>query len=161
MAEDQGSIDLNSDENSDFEGFNSDNIGDRKSIVPDSEPGTSDIEVSSVGSSDLSNLGEEEDENAEIDDGGGFGDVNPIWTTNFSDINIHPFLEESGPALLDNFDVTTASHWLTLTCYSNMKFLKISKSTQTAMHYLREMKSDKSKTLAILMLCGKKPQYQS
>ena len=78
MAEDQGSIDLNSDENSDFEGFNSDGIGDRESIVPDSDPGTSDIEISSVESSDLSDLGEEEDENAEIDDGSDVGDVNPI-----------------------------------------------------------------------------------
>ena len=108
MAEDQGNIDLNSDENSDFERFNSDDIGDRESIVPDSDPGTSDIEISSVGSSDLSDLGEEEDENAEIDDGGGFDDVNPIWTSNFSDITIHPFLDESGPALPDNFDVATA-----------------------------------------------------
>ena len=56
MAEDQGSLDLNSDENSYFEGFNSDDIGDRESIVPDSDPGTSDIEISSVGSSDLTNL---------------------------------------------------------------------------------------------------------
>ena len=54
MAEDQGNINLNSDENSDFERFNSDDIGDRESIVPDSDPGTSDIEISSVGSSDLS-----------------------------------------------------------------------------------------------------------
>ena len=85
MAEDQGSKDLKSDEKSDFEGFNSDNIGDRESIVPDSDPGTSDIEVSSVRSSDLSDLGEEEDENAEIDDGGGVGDVNPVWTTGAGD----------------------------------------------------------------------------
>ena len=109
MAEDRGSIDLNSDKNSDFEGFNSDNIGDRESIVPDSEPGTSDIEISSVRSSDLFDVGEEEDKNAEIDDGGGVGDVNPIRTSNFSDITIHPFLDESGPALPDNFDVATAS----------------------------------------------------
>ena len=87
MAEDQGNIDFNSDENSDFKGFNSDDIGDRESIVPDSEPGTSDIDISSVGSSDLSDLGEEEDENVEIDDSGCVGDVNPIWTNNFCDIN--------------------------------------------------------------------------
>ena len=162
MAEDQGSIDLNSDENSHFEGFNSDDIGDRESIVPDSEPGTSDIEVSSVRSSDLSDLGEEEDENAEIDGGGGIGMSIQFGLLIFLILTFTLFLKKVVLHCLITLMLLLQVHWLTLTCYSNMKFLKISKSTQTAMHYLREMKSDKSKTtLTILMLCGKKPQYQS
>ena len=133
MAKDQGNIDLNSDEDSDFEGFNSDEIGSQLYQIQSQALQTLKFLVSSVGYSDLSDLGEEEDENAEIDDGGGVGEVNPIWTTNFT-----LFLKKVVLHCLITLMLLLQVHWITLTCYSNMKLLKTSKSTQTAMDYLRE-----------------------
>ena len=43
----------NSSDNSDFEGFLEDDLVDNISVVPDSDPGLSDIEVSSVESGDI------------------------------------------------------------------------------------------------------------
>ena len=51
---------------SDFEGFTEEDLVDIISGVPDSDPDSSDIEVSSVGSSDISDLGEPEDETLNI-----------------------------------------------------------------------------------------------
>ena len=56
--------DVNSDI-SDFEGFTEEDLADNISTVPDSDPDSSDIEVSSVGSSDISDFRESEDDNAE------------------------------------------------------------------------------------------------
>ena len=42
---------------SDFEGFTEEDLVENISVVPDSDPDSSDIEVSSVGSSDISDLG--------------------------------------------------------------------------------------------------------
>ena len=33
----------------------------------------------------------------------------PIWTTNFTDITIEPFTQDSGPSLPENFDVSVAT----------------------------------------------------
>ena len=44
-----------------FEGFTEEDLVDNISVVSDSDPDSSDIEVSSVGSSDISDLGEPED----------------------------------------------------------------------------------------------------
>ena len=78
------------------------NIGDNESIVPDSDPDTSVIEVSSVGSSEISS--DHTDFGDELDDNGP-NTVNdvivttnaniPNWTTNFTDIIIEPFTKIS------------------------------------------------------------------
>ena len=70
--------------------------------VPDSEP-DSDISVSTVHSSDISNLGEESGN--ETHD----RDQQAEWTQNFGGISINAFEQTSGPLLPDGFDVATAS----------------------------------------------------
>ena len=47
---------------SDFDGFTEEDLIANISVAPDSDPDSSDIEVSSVGRSDISDLGEPEDE---------------------------------------------------------------------------------------------------
>ena len=47
---------------SDFEGFTEEDLVENISVAPDSDPDSSDIEVSSVESNDISDLGEPEDE---------------------------------------------------------------------------------------------------
>ena len=82
---------------SDFEGFTEEDLVDKISVVPDSDPDSSDIEVSSVGSSDISDLGKPEDETLNIAN----NDVNvpqeATWTTNFSDVNVDAFEQPSDP----------------------------------------------------------------
>ena len=46
MAENNTSVEYNLDENSDSEGYKNKDIVDNESIVPDSDPDSSDIEVS-------------------------------------------------------------------------------------------------------------------
>ena len=76
---------------SDCEGFTVEDIVDNISVVPDSDPDSSDIEVSSVGSSDISDLGEPEDEMLNIAN----NDVNvpqeATWTTNSGDVSLDAF----------------------------------------------------------------------
>ena len=67
MAENNTSAEYYLDANSDSEGCRNEDIGDNESIVPDSDPNSSDIEVLSVGSSEVSSdhtdFGEGWDEN--------------------------------------------------------------------------------------------------
>ena len=77
-------------------------IGDNKSIVPDSDSYSSDIEVSSVGSSEVSSdhtdFGDELDDNGPntINDATVTANANiPNGKTNFIDITIKPFTQES------------------------------------------------------------------
>ena len=49
MTENNARVEYNLDKNSDSEGYKNEDIGDNESIVPDSDPNSSDIEVSSVG----------------------------------------------------------------------------------------------------------------
>ena len=90
----------------DFEGFTEEDSADNISVVPDSDPDSSDIEVSSVGSSDISDFGESEDENAENLNADA---PNSTWTTNFGDVTVDPFEQDSGPNLPENFDVSVAT----------------------------------------------------
>ena len=46
MAENNTSLEYNLDENSDSESYMNEDIGDNESIVPDSDPNSSDTEVS-------------------------------------------------------------------------------------------------------------------
>ena len=57
VAGKMASISEENSEISDFEGFTEEDLAVNISIVPDSDPDNSDIEVSSVGSSDISDLG--------------------------------------------------------------------------------------------------------
>ena len=53
MAKDNTSEEYNLDENSDSEGYKNEDIGKNESIVPHSDPDSSDIEVTSVGLSEV------------------------------------------------------------------------------------------------------------
>ena len=53
MSENNTSLEYNLDENSDGEGYKNEDIGVNESIVPDSDPDSSDIEVLSVRSSEV------------------------------------------------------------------------------------------------------------
>ena len=85
MAENNTSVAYKFDESSDCEGYNNVDIGDNESLVPDSDPDSLDIEVSWVGSSEVSSdhtyFGEEWDK---------------------------PFTQDSGPSLPENIDVSVA-----------------------------------------------------
>ena len=105
MAESNTSVEYNLDENSDSGGHKNEDIGDNESIGPDSAPNPSDIEVSLVGSSEISS-----DHNDFGDEWDGPNTVNgatvtasayiPNWKTNFTDITIEPFTQDSDPLYL-------------------------------------------------------------
>ena len=116
MAENNTSVEHNLDDNSDSEGYKNEDIGDNESIGPDSDPNSSDIEVSSVGSSKVSSdhtdFGDELDNNRPntISDATVTANANiPNWTTDFTDITVELFAEDSGPCLPENFDVSVAT----------------------------------------------------
>ena len=86
------------------------------STVPDSDPDSSDIEVSSVGSSEVSsdhtNFGNELDDNGPntVNDATVTANANILmWITNFTDITIEPFTQDSGSCLPEKFDVSVAT----------------------------------------------------
>ena len=95
------SAEYNLDKNSDNEGHKNVDIVDNESLVPDSDPDSTDIEASSVGSSEVcsddTNFG---DDNGANNDATFTANENiPNWKTNFTDITIEPFTKESGPFL--------------------------------------------------------------
>ena len=98
-----------------------------ESIVPDSDPYSSDIEVSSMGSSDVSSdFGEEWDNNEPntVNDATVTANTNiPNWTTYFADITTQSFTQENGPCLPENFDVSVAGALDYSTYYSSQKYL--------------------------------------
>lgn len=111
----------NSSDNSDFEGFLEEDLVDNVSVVPDSDPGLSDIEVSSVESWDISDIGDIDDVNdnddlGEVQDGNANDQddntantaQNLTWTTNFGDVVVDAFEQVTGPNLPPGFDTTTA-----------------------------------------------------
>ena len=91
---------------SDFEGFTEEDLAVNISVVPDSDTHSSDIEVSSVGSSDISDFGASEDENAENLNA---NVPNLTWTTNFGVVTVDLFEQDNGPNLPENFDVSPAT----------------------------------------------------
>ena len=106
MAEINTNVEYNLDEKSDCEGYKNEDIGDNESIVPDSDPDSSDIEVFSVGSSEV--CIDHTDFGYEWDDNGTntviYATVtanakNPNCTANFTDITIEPFIQDSCPSL--------------------------------------------------------------
>ena len=95
--------------NSEFVGFNPEEITIENDFVPDSDP-DSDITVSSVDTDDLSDFGEEEGADGnDINLNGENGEVQPEWSQNFRDIQIDDFTNDFGPVLPDTFDVATAT----------------------------------------------------
>ena len=106
-------------------------------MVPDSDPGLSDIEVSSVESGDISDIGETENGNDSDDlgevQGGTVNDQddntantaqNLTWTTNFRDVVVDAFEQVTGPNLPPGFDTTTAKPLDYFEFLSNQKCLK-------------------------------------
>ena len=109
MAGNNTSVEYILDENSDSEGYKNEDKGDNESIVPDSDPYSSDIEVSSVESSEVSSdhtdFWDELDDNGPntVNDATVTANANiPNWTTNFTDITIEPCTQDSGPCLPKN-----------------------------------------------------------
>ena len=95
MAGNNTSADYNLDKNSDSEGYKNEDIGDSESTVPNSEPNSSDIEVLSLGfsevSSDHTDFGNEWDDTVPntVNDATVTANVNsPNRTTNFTYITI-------------------------------------------------------------------------
>ena len=91
MAENNARMEYHLDGNSNSEGYQNEDIGDNVPKIPDSDPNFSDIEVSSVGSSEVSsdhtNLGDELDNNGPNTINDATVTVNaliPNWTTNFT-----------------------------------------------------------------------------
>ena len=106
----------NLDEKSDREGYKNEDIGDNESIGPDSDPDSSDLEVLSVGSSEVSSdhtdLGDKLDDNGPntISDATVTANANiPNPTTNFTYITIEAFTQDNGPCLPENVDVSVAT----------------------------------------------------
>ena len=88
--------------------------------------------MSSLGSGEVSNdhtdFGDELDYNGPntVNDATVTAKANiPNWTTNFTDITIEPFTQDSGPCLPENFDLPVATALDYLTYYSNQKYLVI------------------------------------
>ena len=104
MAENNISAEYNPNENSDSEGYNNEGIRNNVSIMSDSDPDSLDIEVSLVGSRDISSnntdFGDEWYDNGPKITNNASVTANidiPNWTTNFTDINIKPFTQGSHP----------------------------------------------------------------
>ena len=116
MAENDTNVEYNFDEISDCESYQNEGMGDNETIVPDSDPNLSDIEVSSVGSSEVSSdyidFRDEWDDNGPntFNDATATANANiPNWTTNFTEITFEPFTEDSSPSLPEKFDVSVAT----------------------------------------------------
>ena len=116
MAENNTRAEYNLDENCDSEGYQNEDIGDDESIVPDPDLDSSDIEVSSVGYSEVSSnhtdFVDERDDNGPntVCDATVTANVNiPNWVTNVTDVTTKPFTNASGPFLPENFDVSVAT----------------------------------------------------
>ena len=97
-------LDMNSSDNeAEFAGFTNEDIeNSNDSYVPDSDP-DSDITISSVHSSDMSDFGES------VGESGNDNDIVVVpdeWTCDFGEIEVEPFVQESGPVLPDDFDPT-------------------------------------------------------
>ena len=89
-------------DNSEFLGFNPEEIRNENDFyVPDSDP-DSDITVSSVNTDEFSNFGDEHGESRN----GEPGDQQAEWTQNFGGINVDEFQSESGPKLPDDNSIT-------------------------------------------------------
>ena len=111
MAENSTSAEYNLDENSDCEGYKTEDTGDNESIVPGEILKLLHVGFSEV-SSDHTDFGDEWDDNEP--NTVNFSDVTtnaniPNWTTNFIYVTIEPFTQESGPSLPENFDVSVAT----------------------------------------------------
>ena len=95
-------LDMNSSDNeAEFAGFTYEDIeNSNDSYVPDSDPDL-DVTISSVHSSDISDFGETDGES---------GNDNVVvpdeWTRDFGEIEVEPFVQESGPVLPSDFEPT-------------------------------------------------------
>ena len=102
MTENNTSVEYNLDENHDSEGYTNEDVGDNESTVPDS----------SYVSSDHTDFGDELDDNGPntVKDAAVTANTNiPKWTTNFTNITIEPFTQNSGHCLLESLDVSMAT----------------------------------------------------
>ena len=166
MAENNTSAEYNLDKNSDSEGYKNEDIRDNESIVQDSDPNSSDIEVLSVGSSGDSS--EYTDFLDELD-GIGSNTVNdatvtananiPNWTTNFTDVTTEPFTQDSGPSLPEIFDVSfvIALDDFNLLFKSEI-FSDIKDHTNNYAIFKQEEIWRNRNILTMLIVCDRKPQ---
>ena len=92
-----------------FEGFTEEDLVENISVVPDSDPDSSDTDISSVGSSDISGLGEPEDETLNIANSNVNVPQEATWTTNSGDVNVDAFEQLNGQNLPPGFDTAIAT----------------------------------------------------
>ena len=129
MAENNTSAEYNCDENSSNEGYQNEDMGDSESIVPDTDPTSSDTEASSVGSIEVSSehtdFRNECDDNWPniVNDATVTANVNiPNWITNFTDRTLEPVLWIVAPSYLQTLMFLWQQHYTTSICYSNQKY---------------------------------------
>ena len=126
---------------SDFEGFTEEDLVENISVVPDSDPDSSDIELSPVGTSDISDLGEPEDETLNIVN----NDVNvrqeATWTTNFGDVSVDAFEHPSGSDLPPGLTQQLLHCWTILNCFSKQECVAKLSTIQTIMICSKGMRS--------------------
>ena len=113
MAENKINVEYNLDENIDCGCYKNEDRRDNESIAPDSDWHSSHIEVSSVGSSEVSsdhtNFEAEWDDNGpnNVNDATVTANANiPNWTNNFTEITFEHFSQDSGSSLPEDFDVS-------------------------------------------------------
>ena len=100
MAKNNTSVEYNFDENSDWEGYKNEDIGDNESKVPDSDPDSSDTAVSSVRSREVSSDNTDFGDEWNVNDATVTANANiPDWTTYFNDITTEPLIQDSGLSL--------------------------------------------------------------
>ena len=86
----------------------------------------------------------------------------PNWTTNFTDITIEPFTQDSGPSLPENFDVSLA----TALDYFNLLFKPeiisdIKDHTSANAIFKQKKFKETERILIMLIVCGRKPQLKN
>ena len=155
--------------NSDSEGYKNEDVGDNESIVPDSDQDSSDIEVLSVGSSEVSSdhthFGEKLDNNGRstVNDATVTANANiSNWTAKFTDITIEPFPQNSGPCLPENFGVSVATALDSFNILFKPEIYNNIKDHTNDYAIFKEEKFRETEIiLTMLIVCGRKPQLKN
>ena len=168
ITENSTSVENTLDENSDSECFKNEDIGDNESVVPDSDPDSSNIEVFQVGAneifSDHTDLGDEWDNYGPntVNDATVTANANiPSLTTNFTDITVEPFTQDIGPCLPENFDVSVAIALDYFNLLFKSEIFSDIKDHINNYAIFKQEKIQRNKILTMLIVDGRKPQLKN
>ena len=168
MAEYNTSAEYNCDETSDFEGYNNEDIGENESLGPDSNPDSLIIELVLVGSSgvssDYTDFGYKQVDNGPntINNATVTANENiPNRTTNFTDITSMSFTQDIGASLPGNIDVSVATALDNFNLHFKPEYLVTQGNTQTTMPSSNKINSERQIIMAMLIVCGRKPQFNN